>query len=305
MNTPMIHILLFAALLAPASAAARDDSHDRDSIPTQHNEATVAQLQAEMASGRLTSEELTKEYIARIIALDQNGPGVNSVIELNPDALFMARRADALRRHGIVLGPLHGIPILLKDNIDTGDKMQTAAGSLALVGTPALQDSTVAAKLRAAGAVIMGKTTLSEWAYWRGSPATSGWSGRGGQCNNPYIIDTSPLGSSSGSGAAVAANFTAGSLGTETDGSILGPANNNGVVGIKPTLGLTSRAGVVPISHNQDVVGPHGRTVSDAAVVLGIIASQIPDCLDTASFANRNKVFSDYSQFLDPDGLKG
>src|SRR5438552_2781301 len=307
MIAPAIRSLLLAALLALPVAAANDATGHSVSgnVPTRHNEATVAQLQAEMASGSLTSEELTKEYIVRIIALDQNGPGVNSVIELNPDALVVARTADALRRRGVVLGPLHGIPILLKDNIDTGDKMQTTAGSFALVGMPALQDSTVAAKLRAAGAVIMGKTTLSEWAYWRGSPATSGWSGRGGQCNNPYIIDTSPLGSSSGSGAAVAANFTAGSLGTETDGSILGPANNNAVVGIKPTLGLTSRAGVVPISHNQDVVGPHGRTVSDAAVALGIIASQIPDPRDPATFANRNKVFSDYTQFLDPDGLKG
>src|SRR5215472_8868727 len=222
------------------------------SIPTQHNEATVAQLQAAMASGALTSEQLTTEYIQRIMALDQNGPGVNAVIELNPDALAMARSADALRRRGVVLGPLHGIPVLLKDNIDTGDKMQTSAGSFALVGTPALRDSTVAANLRAGGAVILGKTNLSEWANFRSFESISGWSGRGGQTHNPYGIDRNPCGSSSGSGAAASANFAAVSFGTETDGSIVCPANANGVVGIKPTVGLTSRAGVVPISHTQD-----------------------------------------------------
>src|SRR5437762_13054979 len=237
------------------------------------------------------------------MALDQNE--VNSVVELNPDALDMAKNADAMRAKGKLLGPLHGIPVLLKDNIDTGDKMQTSAGSFALVGKPALRDSTVAAKLRAGGAVILGKTNLSEWANFRSFFSSSGWSGRGGQCNNPYIIEANPCGSSSGSAAAVSANFTAGSLGTETDGSIICPANNNGVVGIKTTLGLTSRAGVVPISHDQDVVGPHGRTVSDAAAVLGVIASQTPDPRDPATFSNRDKVFSDYTQFLDLDGLRG
>src|SRR6267143_127198 len=314
MNTPMIRILLLAALLAPASAAARDDSHDRDSIPTQHNEATVAQLQAEMASGRLTSEELTKEYIARIIALDQNGPGVNSVIELNPDALFMARRADALRRHGIVLGPLHGIPVLLKDNIDTGDKMQTSAGSLALVGTPALRDSTVAANLRAGGAVILGKTNLSEWANFRSFESISGWSGRGGQTNNPYGINRNPCGSSSGSGAAASANFAVLALGSETDGSIVCPSNANGLVGIKPTVGLTSRAGVVPISHTQDTVGPLARTVADAAAALGVIQSQTSDGRDPATgsvplgWRGRSRptnIPTDYTQFLDTNGLRG
>ena len=295
----------FGGLAAAAPAAAALDRAAVASAPSSLNEVTILELQARMKGGHLTAVELLNYYLRRIHLLDQNGPGVNSIMELNPDAHAIARQMDSERRQGIVRSPMHGIPILLKDNIDTGDKMQTSAGSLALVGTPALQDSTVAAKLRTAGAVIMGKTTLSEWAYWRGSPATSGWSGRGGQCNNPYIIDTNPNGSSSGSGAAVSANFTAGSLGSETDGSILGPANNNGVVGIKPTLGLTSRAGVVPISHNQDVVGPHGRTVSDAAVVLGIIASQTPDPRDPATFANRNQVASDYTQFLDPDGLRG
>ena len=257
MNTPVMRILLLAALLAPASALGQ--SGTQNAIPTQHNEATVAELQAEMASGMLTSEVLTMEYIARIVALDQNGPGVNAVIELNPDALVMARNADALRRRGVVLGPLHGIPVLLKDNIDTGDKMQTSAGSFALVGTPASRDSTVAANLRTGGAVILGKTNLSEWANFRSFESISGWSGRGGQTNNPYGIDRNPCGSSSGSGAAASANFAAVSFGSETDGSIVCPANANGVVGIKPTVGLTSRAGVVPISHTQDTVGPDGR----------------------------------------------
>src|SRR5256886_3643166 len=194
MTAPVIRNLLLTALLLPTLGAAQ--SAAQNAVPTQHNEATVAQLQSEMASGRLTSEELTKEYLARIVALDQNGPGVNAVIELNPDALVMAHNADALRRRGVVLGPLHGMPVLLKDNIDTGDKMQTSAGSFALVGMPALRDSTVAANLRAGGAVILGKTNLSEWANFRGWNSVSGWSGRGGQTNNPHGIDRQPCGSS-------------------------------------------------------------------------------------------------------------
>src|SRR5215467_14144084 len=286
------------------------------SIPTQHNEATVAQLQAAMASGALTSEQLTQYYITRILGLDQKGPGVNAVIELNPDALVMARNADALRRRGIVLGPLHGIPVLLKDNIDTGDKMQTSAGSFALVGMPALRDSTVAANLRAGGAVILGKTNLSEWANFRSFESISGWSGRGGQTNNPYGIDRNPCGSSSGSGAAASANLAAVSFGTETDGSIVCPANANGVVGIKPTVGLTSRAGVVPISHTQDTVGPHGRTVADAAAALGVIQSRTFDGRDAATggvplgWQGTGKtrpanIPKDYTKFLNPNGLQG
>src|SRR3982075_2198136 len=257
---------IFGCVLALTVRADHDDG-----VPTRHNEATVAQLQAEMASGRLTSEELTKEYLARIAALDQSGPGVNSVIELNPDALEMAKRADKLRKQGTVLGPLHGIPILLKDNIDTGDKMQTSSGSFALVGRPAKQDSTVAAKLRAGGAVILGKTNLSEWANFRSFESISGWSGRGGQTNNPYGLDRNPCGSSAGSGAAASANFAGVSFGSETDGSIVCPGNANGVAAIKPTGGLTRRAGGVPISHIQDTVGPHGRTVADAAAALRVI----------------------------------
>src|SRR5215472_1692253 len=313
MTAPVIRNLLLAALLLPTSAAAQSTSSS--SIPTQHNEATVAQLQAEMASGRLTSEVLTMEYIARILALDQNGPGVNAIIELNPDALVMARNADALRRKGIVLGPLHGIPVLLKDNIDTGDKMQTSAGSFALVGMPALRDSTVAANLRAGGAVILGKTNLSEWANFRSFESISGWSGRGGQTHNPYGIDRNPCGSSSGSAAAVTSNFAGVSFGTETDGSIVCPANVSGVAAIKPTVGLTSRAGIVPISHVQDTFGPHGRTLADAAVALGVVQSITFDGRDPATSGvplgwkgtgkTRPNIPTDYTQFLDPNGLKG
>src|SRR2546429_437890 len=314
MNIPVIRILLLAALLAPASTFGQ--SATPTSIPTQHNEATVAQLQAEMASGSLTSEQLTQECIHRILALDQNGPGVNSVIELNPGALVMARNADALRRRGVVLGPLHGIPVLLKDNIDTGDKMQTSAGSLALVGTPALRDSTVAANLRAGGAVILGKTNLSEWANFRSFESISGWSGRGGQTHNPYGIDRNPCGSSSGSGAAASANFATVSFGSETDGSIVCPANANGVAAIKPTVGLTSRAGVVPISHTQDTVGPHGRTVADAAATLGVIQSRTFDGRDPATggvplgwqHTGRTRptnIPTDYTKFVNAHGLQG
>jgi len=313
MKIPVIRILLLAALLAPASASGQGGA--QNAIPTQHNEATVAQLQAEMASGMLTSEQLTREYIARILALDQSGPGVNAVIELNPDALVMARNADALRSRGVVLGPLHGIPVLLKDNIDTGDKMQTSAGSFALVGTPALRDSTVAANLRAGGAVILGKTNLSEWANFRSFESISGWSGRGGQTHNPYGIDRNPCGSSSGSGAAASANFATVSFGSETDGSIVCPANANGVVGIKPTVGLTSRAGVVPISHTQDTVGPHGRTVADAAAALSVIQSRSFDGRDPATGGvplgwqgtgktRPTNIPTDYTKFVNPNGLR-
>ncbi len=314
MSTPAIRILFLAVLLTPSLASGQSGA--QNPIPTQHNEATVAQLQAQMASGMLTSEELTREYIARILGLDQSGPGVNAVIELNPDALVMARNADALRRQGIVKGPLHGIPVLLKDNIDTGDKMQTSAGSFALVGMPALRDSTVAANLRAGGAVILGKTNLSEWANFRSFESISGWSGRGGQTHNPYGIDRNPCGSSSGSGAAASANFAAVSFGSETDGSIVCPANANGVVGIKPTVGLTSRAGVVPISHTQDTVGPHGRTVADAAAALSVIQSRTFDGRDPATGGvplgwqgtgktRPKNIPTDYTKFVNPSGLQG
>jgi amidase len=207
-----------------ALAAFAGNGNGNGNVPDQHNEATIAQLQAEMAAGKLSSEQLTRQYIARMQALDQSGPNVNSVIELNPESLAMAKHADQLRRHGTVLGPLHGIPVLLKDNIGTGDQMQTSAGSFVLVGSPAQQDSTVAANLRAGGAVILGKTNLSEWANFRSFESISGWSGRGGQTNNPYGLNRNPCGSSSGSGAAASSNFAAVSLGSETDGSIVCPA---------------------------------------------------------------------------------
>jgi len=302
-------ILITVLLLSPL--ATRADSDDK--FPFR--EATVAQLQAEMAAGRLTSERLTRAYIDRIHDLDSNGPGVNSIMELNPDALALARKADDLRRHGVVLGPLHGIPVLLKDNIDTGDKMQTSAGSFALVGMPATRDSTVAANLRAGGAVILGKTTLSEWANFRSFESISGWSGRGGETHNPYGIDRNACGSSSGSAAAASANFATVSFGSETDGSIVCPGNANGVVAIKPTVGLTSRAGVVPISHTQDTVGPHGRTVADAAAALGVIQSRTFDGRDPATggvplgwrgrFTRPTNLPTDYTKFLDSNGLKG
>jgi len=313
LRTPGSILVLALLLLSPLAAQA--DKKDKDDFPFL--EATITQLEAQMAAGTLTSEQLTRAYIRRIEQLDQGGPGVgvNALIELNPDALAIARHADALRRQGRVLGPLHGIPVLLKANIDTGDKMQTTAGSLALQGAPALHDSTVAANLRAGGAVILGKTNLSEWANFRSFFSVSGWSAVGGQTHNPYGLDRNPCGSSSGSGAAVSANFAAVSLGTETDGSIVCPANANGVVGIKPTVGLISRAGVVPISHTQDTVGPHGRTVADAAVALGVIQSRTLDGRDPATggvplgwqgrFTRPTNIPTDYTLFLNPNGLKG
>src|SRR2546427_3407327 len=304
-------IAVFAATLAFRLVAGADD---QPPPPSRFNEATVADLQAQMAAGRLTSVDLTKFYLTRIKQLDESGPGLNSIIELNPDALALAASADAERRRGVVRGPLHGIPVLLKDNIDTGDRMQTTAGSLALAGAPAVRDSTVAANLRAGGAVILGKTNLSEWANFRSFFSTSGWSGRGGLARNPYSLDRNACGSSSGSGAAASANLSAVSLGSETDGSIVCPANVNGVVGLKPTVGLTSRAGVVPISHVQDTVGPHTRTVADAAAMLGVIQSRIGDGRDPATggvplgWRGRSRptnIPADYTQFLDTNGLRG
>src|ERR1700693_1775425 len=308
-------LFVFVATMLASGWATAENSDSVASAPSHFNEATVADLQAQMAAGTVTSEQLTKYYLQRILALDQNGPGVNSVIELNPDAVRIAEQMDDLRRRGKVLGPLHGIPVLIKDNIDTGDKMQTSAGSFALVGQPAKQDSTVAANLRAAGAVILGKTNLSEWANFRSFESISGWSGRGGQTNNPYGINRNPCGSSSGSGAAASANFAAVSFGTETDGSIVCPGNANGVVALKPTVGLTSRAGVVPISHIQDTVGPHARTVADAAAALSVIQSRAFDGRDPATgtvplgwrgrFSRPTNIPTDYTKFLDKNGLRG
>jgi amidase len=269
----------------------------------QLEEATIAQMQAAMTRGGLTSLGLVNMYLERIASIDEHGPTVNSVLEVNPDARRIARQLDRERKEGHVRGPLHGIPIMLKANIDTADRMSTTAGSLALIGDPPSQDATVAARLRAAGAVILGKTNLSEWANFRGFNSTSGWSGQGGLTRNPYVLDRNPCGSSSGSAASVAANLTAAGLGTETDGSIICPANNNGVAAIKPTVGLTSRAGVIPISHTQDTVGPHARTVADAAAVLSALVGVDPRDPQTA--ASAGKFSTDYTQFLDRNGLQG
>src|SRR5213594_140877 len=276
-------------------------------------EITIPQIQSMFAAGTLTAASLVNMYLSRISALDQSGPRLNSILQTNPDALSIAQQIDQQRQSGTNLGPMMGVPILLKDNIDTHDHMQTAAGSLALVGTPSLQDSTIAAHLRAAGAVILGKTNLSEWANFRSFFSSSGWSGRGGQCNNPYAIDRNPCGSRSGSGAAASGNLATVSIGTETDGSIVCPANANGVVGIKPTVGLVSRAGVIPISHTQDTVGPHARTVADAATVLTAIVQRTPDLRDPATGTSplgklgqpRPALPADYRVFLNPKGLKG
>jgi amidase len=266
-------------------------------------EATIAELGAAMAAGRLTAAALVARYRERVERMDRQGPALRAVIEVNPDAEAIAETLDRERIERGPRGPLHGIPILLKDNIDTHDRMQTTAGSLALAGEAPPYDATVAARLRQAGAVILGKANLSEWANFRSSHSSSGWSGRGGQCRNPYVLDRNPCGSSSGSAVAVSANLCAAALATETDGSIVCPANANGVVGIKPTVGLVSRAGVVPISRNQDTVGPHGRTVADAAAVLGALVG--PDPRDPFTAASGAAAQPDYTRFLDPAGLRG
>ncbi len=264
-------------------------------------EVTISQLQAQMKSGKLTARRLTEMYLERIKQID---PKTRSVIELNPDALSIADTMDKDRKRGKLRGPMHGIPILIKDNIDTADKMMTTAGSLALVGAPTpKQDAFVVQQLRKAGAIIIGKTNLSEWANFRGNRSISGWSGRGGQTNNPYYLDVNPCGSSSGSGVAPSASLCAAAVGTETNGSIICPANTNGVVGIKPTLGLVSRTGIIPIAHTQDTAGPMARTVADAAALLSSMAG--PDKQDAITADAHKKGVKDYTKFLDPNGLKG
>lgn len=268
-------------------------------------EVTIAELQAKMKSGKLTARKLTEMYLERIKHIDSK---TNSVLELNPDALAIADERDKERKKGKVRGPLHGIPVLIKDNIDTADKMHTTAGSWALFDAPTpKQDAFVAAQLRKAGAVIMGKTNLSEWANFRANPrngrGTSGWSGRGGQTNNPYFLDQNPSGSSSGSGVSVSANLCAVALGTETNGSIISPSVTNGIVGLKPTVGLVSRSGIIPIAHTQDTAGPMTRTVTDAAILLNAIAGT--DRLDPATAEADKRRAKDYTKFLDPNGLKG
>ena len=273
-------------------------------IPTfALDEFTVSDLQNRMKDGSLNAERIAQLYLDRIEEVDRRGPALRAVLETNPDAISIARLLDAEYKAKGPRGPLHGIPVLLKDNIDTGDKMQTTAGSLALYGTPAAQDAWVAARLRAAGAVILGKTNLSEWANFRSTHSTSGWSGRGGQTKNPYALDRNPCGSSSGTGAGISANLAMLGIGTETDGSIVCPSSMCGIVGIKPTLGLISRAGIIPIAHSQDTAGPMARTVRDAAILLSALAGVDPR--DAATQASAGKGSIDYTRFLDPNGLRG
>src|SRR5579871_2532818 len=267
------------------------------------DEATVADLQAGMASGKYTAQSLAELYLQRIERVDWQGPSLRSVLEINPDALDIARKVDAERAAGKLRGPLHGIPVLLKDNIGTADRMETTAGSLALVGARPAHNAPLATCLIAAGAVLLGKTNLSEWANFRSTHSVSGWSGRGGQTRNPYALDRSPSGSSSGSGAAIAANLAALAVGTETDGSILSPSAANSLVGIKPTVGLISRTGVIPIAHSQDTAGPMARTVRDAAILLGALVCA--DAADSSTQLQARRSYTDYTRFLDPNGLKG
>jgi amidase len=267
------------------------------------NEIPIGELQNGMKAGKYSAQAIAEKYLARIKELDRAGANLHAVIELNPDALAIAKSLDRERKEKGARGPLHGIPVLIKDNIDTADKMATSAGSLALAGSIAPRDAFIVERLRAAGAVILGKTNLSEWANFRSIHASSGWSGRGGQCRNPYVLDHSPSGSSSGSGAAVAANLVTVAIGAETDGSIVSPSSSNSLVGIKPTLGLVSRAGIIPIAHSQDTAGPMARTVRDAAILLSVIAGV--DARDSATQASANRAQKDYTQFLDAQGLRG
>jgi amidase len=306
-----VGILAIAALLAQAPA--------RQAFDLQ--EATIADLQRRMEAGQDTARSLVEKYLARIEAIDRQGPALHSVIEINPDALAIADRLDAERKSNGPRGPLHGIPILIKDNIATADRMTTTAGSLALTGSIPPADAFIVGRLREAGAIVLGKTNLSEWANFRSTHSSSGWSGRGGQTKNPYALDRNPSGSSSGSGAAAAASLCAVAIGSETDGSIVSPASNNALVGIKPTLGLLSRSGIVPIAHSQDTAGPMARTIADAATVLGAMAGVDPNDPATADpgtvglgtrpgparqpAPTNSSGPADYSAFLDASGLRG
>jgi amidase len=291
--------LALPALAGTGSAAAQPQAVK----PFELDEVTIAELRDAMNSGKFTARSLVEKYLERIQDIDSQGPALNSVIELNPNALSIADSLDAERKSKGPRGPLHGIPVLIKDNIGTADAMMTTAGSLALLGFTPAKDSGVARRLREAGAVILGKTNLSEWANLRSSHSSSGWSGRGGQTRNPYALDRNPCGSSSGSGAGTSANLCAAAVGSETDGSIVCPSSANGIVGIKPTVGLVSRAGIIPIAHSQDTAGPMCRTVADAAALLGALAGTDAD--DAATKAPERKASADYTQFLDRAGLRG
>jgi amidase len=301
-------LITAAAAACPAievAHPARAENLAADAPPASFelDEITIDQLQAAFASDEESSRSITEKYLARIQQVDKAGPAINAIIELNPDALQIAEALDRERKAKGARGPLHGVPILIKDNIDTGDRMSTTAGSLALLGSCPSQDAFVAAQLRKAGAVILGKTNLSEWANIRSSHSTSGWSGRGGLTRNPYALDRNPCGSSSGTGAAVSANLCVAGVGTETDGSVVCPASANGLVGLKPTVGLVSRAGIVPISHTQDTAGPMARTVRDVALLLNAMVGA--DSEDSATANSQGKRLLDYSKTLDPAGLKG
>jgi amidase len=288
-----------AAMLAPAISAEPSPQPPAFEL----DEMTIADLQKGLSSGKFTVRSLTERYLARIRAIDKRGPAVNAVIQINPDALRIADALDKERRTNRPRGPLHGIPVLIKDNIGTADRMMTTAGSLALLGSIPSSDAFLVSRLRDAGAVILGKTNLSEWANIRSNRSTSGWSGRGGQTRNPYALDRNPCGSSSGSGVAVSANQCAVAVGTETSGSIICPSTTNGIVGIKPTVGLVSRSVVIPIAHSHDTAGPMARTVADAAALLSVLAAYDPQ--DSATAPLRDQPAVDYTRFLDPAALRG
>jgi amidase len=295
-----------ASALQPLVSTARENSPARAAAEVasfELDEITIGDLQEGMKSSKYSARAIAEKYLERIDAIDKRGPAINSVIETNPDAIAIAEALDKERKEKGPRGPLHGIPIFIKDNIDTGDRMMTTAGSLALLGSKPQKDAFVARRLREAGAVILGKTNLSEWANIRSNHSISGWSGRGGQTKNPYALDRNPCGSSSGSGAGASANLCAGAIGTETDGSIVCPSSANGLAGIKPTVGLVSRGGIIPISHTQDGAGPMCRTLRDAATILGALTGV--DAEDGATAASRGKSFTDYTQFLNADGLRG
>jgi amidase len=296
-----------AAAAFPVSSAAGATGSPAISSPPPRDfeldELTIADLQKAMQSGQSTAYSLTEQYLARIQEIDKAGPKINAIIEVNPEALAIAEALDKERKDKGPRGPLHGIPVLIKDNIDTADRMSTTAGSLALLDSRPLKDSFVTAQLRKAGAVILGKTNLSEWANIRSSHSTSGWSGRGGLTRNPYALDRNACGSSSGTGAGISANLAAVGVGTETDGSVVCPASINGICGLKPTVGLVSRSGIIPISHTQDTAGPMARTVRDLAILLGAMAGA--DEEDSATAASKGKPVPDYTTYLNADGLKG
>jgi amidase len=304
MTSPIRVLSVSVLFFAIGSAQAPSSSRGASARPAPElEEATIADLQQRMQSGQDTARSLVEKYTARIEAIDRSGPALHSIIELNPEALAIADSLDAERKTRGPRGPLHGIPVLLKDNIATADRMMTTAGSMALAGITPPKDAFIVQRLRQAGAVILGKTNLSEWANFRSTHSTSGWSGRGGQTHDPYALDRNPSGSSSGSGAAIASSLAAIAVGTETDGSVVSPSNNNALVGIKPTLGLLSRSGIVPISHSQDTAGPMTRTVTDAALLLGAMSGTDPD--DVATRDSTRKGLRDYTKSLDINGLKG